>query len=525
VTALQALLDGRTSEQANQLRTISDTLYRHDETIRRETTGREQSEAAFRQILSALQATMDARLAEHATQIGGITEALRRGSEALHHEATGRQQSETAHHQTLAALHQQVGEHTAQLRTMAAALDQEIKERKAMEAVRDETRVPINSLVSMTELALDTELTDTQREYLKSVKSSADAVLTALDTDTSPPQAPAAPRGVEATVFSLRETVGDTIKPLAVRARQKGLDLICQIAPEVLDGVLGDPGPLRQLLVNVVGNAIKFTEQGEVTVRVEQAAQTADYTVLLVTVADTGIGIPADRQKLIFDVLARQNGPAQSRRVTASLGLPVASQLVRKMGGRIWFESTLYEGSTFRFTARLGLPEGSAARPISAARIRPTDRFTARQQTAEGQRCTPLHILLAEDSPYDRASAVRVLEALGHTVVAVEDGQRVLAALEADSFDIILMDLRMPRIDAFEAAAAIRTGETGTGARTPIVALASPAATGDLERYLAVGIDAYVAKPLDAAELVPTIERLLGMAEQQDPSPTPDGST
>jgi len=361
--------------------------------------------------------------------------------------------------------------------------------------VSHEVRTPMTAILGMTDLALETELTAEQREYLTAVRSAADELLALLEDLLDFSALDACRLAVQRVPFSLRESVGDSVRTHEPRAQDRDLALTCEIAPSVPDAVVGDPRRLRQVIEKLVDNAIKFTAQGGVAVRVD-AEVAADEVLLHCSVADTGIGIPREQQETIFEPFVQGDGSATRRYGGTGLGLAIASDVVQLMGGNIWVESEAGRGSTFHFTVRL------AQEPLSPPA---PDRRPAPLRGGAGG----LHVLLAEDNAVNRKVAVRLLEKRGHTVVAVEDGRQALRALDGERFDIALMDVQMPEMDGFEATAAVRARERVEGGHLPIVALTAYAMKGDRERCLEAGMDAYVAKPVNADELFATLERLV----------------
>jgi len=361
--------------------------------------------------------------------------------------------------------------------------------------VSHEVRTPMTAILGMTDLALETELTAEQREYLRAVRTAADELLALLEDLLDFSALDACRLAVQRVPFSLRESAGESVRTHEPRAREKDLALTCEIAPSVPDAVVGDPRRLRQVIEKLIDNAIKFTSQGGVAVRVD-AEVAADEVLLHCSVADTGIGIPREQQETIFEPFVQGDGSASRRYGGTGLGLAIASDVVQLMGGHNWVESEAGRGSTFHFTARL------AQEPLSP---RAPDRRPAPLRGGTGG----LHVLLAEDNAVNRKVAVRLLEKRGHTVVAVEDGRQALRALDGERFDIALMDVQMPEMDGFEATAAVRARERVEGGHLPIVALTAYAMKGDRERCLEAGMDAYVAKPVNADELFATLERLV----------------
>ena len=361
-----------------------------------------------------------------------------------------------------------------------------------------EIRTPLNGVMGMTDLALDTELTPEQRDYLETVKSSSDALLTVINDILDFSKIEAGKIDLESVDFNLRDSLESTLKTVAIRADEKGLELLCEVAPEVPEVVCGDSTRLRQVVINLVGNAIKFTESGEIAVKVQMKSREANECELRFTVSDTGVGIPEEKRELIFAPFSQADTSTTRKYGGTGLGLTISTRLVEMMGGKIWVESEVGRGSQFHFTARLGLTD---TKEIKVGSIAPPEIL-------RGAR-----VLIVDDNRTNRRILEGMLSRWEMISVSVEEGQEALDSLSGaraagKPFSLILTDMHMPKMDGFTLVEQIR--KRPELATATIMMLTSAGHRGDAARCQELGVAAYLLKPIRQSELREAIARVLG---------------
>ena len=383
-----------------------------------------------------------------------------------------------------------------------------------------EIRTPMNAILGMTQLVLKRELGEQQREFLEGVREAGMSLMQVINDILDFSKIEAGKIILEQEDFDLTEALQSVIRTFSMQAARKGLELRLTLAPGTPSWLSGDAGRLRQVMLNLVGNAVKFTEKGQVEVSVRSESEMGEFEAddrprgvrLFFSVRDTGIGIPQEKQDVIFDSFSQADASTTRRFGGTGLGLAISQRLVGMMGGKIRVTSIMGQGSNFFFTAAFDVPGEET-------------RLESRTVVQGSENCLPedacLRILLVEDDPLNQMFAEEYLREAGHRVTLASNGLEALKFLSRDRFDLVLMDISMPEMDGIETTSRIRSApmDGSLDPRIPIIALTAHALKGDRERFLRAGMDGYVSKPLDVETLTRVIRSVFQDREHSHPGP------
>jgi CheY-like chemotaxis protein len=355
-----------------------------------------------------------------------------------------------------------------------------------------EIRTPLNAIIGLAELVLQEDLEQDQRDSVEMIQTSGVHLLDILNNILDFAKIEAGRLEIEQAPFSVLEQVVTIHQILQRGAKEKGLTLGYDVANDVPKVLMGDSLRIRQVLFNLVGNAVKFTHEGEVVIDVKCLTQTPKRAVLHFVVRDTGIGLSEDKKAHIFEAFSQADSSTTREYGGTGLGLSISARLIEAMNGRFWVESEVGKGSTFQFEIAFDMAEDTAKGVVNPMDLK----------------SSPLKILLAEDNVVNQRVATRMLEREGHTVRVVGDGQQALLALAEERFDLLLTDIQMPEIDGFELARKIRASEEEGEAHQMIVALTAHASEEDRQRCIEAGIDDYLTKPIRKRDLMVVLQRV-----------------